>query len=270
VTAALAVAAAVLLAAGCGPVNRGSDLADRMEQELRGLPGVESVSAGGQNLLPWAGTAHATVVLRPDATTDDLLALVDRAHAWSDETDGDASVTVEQQVHDATTSLVLAAGVPVDAGLLAVRDEAAALLPGGVLELRQGGRGRTGPGVASTSALTVAARPAADDAALPVAQALAAVAGLGAADLSVQDAGGATLRLRPASSSALAVLHDLAAQGVTVTTAEVRDRHAVVHVPAEQARLAERVAAGSGFDVAVVVPEPVATTAPVPVPSPSA
>lgn len=73
---ALLVGAALVLG-GCGDVNKGSAKAEDFVRELTARHGavVEDVSSAADDVLPWSGTFHATVTLRPDASAEALLDL---------------------------------------------------------------------------------------------------------------------------------------------------------------------------------------------------
>lgn len=65
---------AALLLGGCGDVNKGSAKGADFERALTARAGelVEDVTIGADNTLPWMGTFHASVTLRPTASDVDL------------------------------------------------------------------------------------------------------------------------------------------------------------------------------------------------------
>lgn len=60
--AVVAVLAIVLAASSCA-ANRGTQLADELNERLREVDGIERVDVGGNNVLPFAGDASGTIVL---------------------------------------------------------------------------------------------------------------------------------------------------------------------------------------------------------------
>ncbi len=76
-TAILVVAAGLT---GCGDINHGDQLARDFRAWMKGVEGVAAVDAGGQNVLPWAGTGSGTVTLDPDVDAARVHAVVDRAN----------------------------------------------------------------------------------------------------------------------------------------------------------------------------------------------
>ncbi|MFD7072663.1 hypothetical protein ACFV9G_00520 [Nocardioides sp. NPDC059952] len=58
----VAVLAMVLTASSCA-ANRGTQLADELNERLQDVDGIERVDVGGNNVLPFAGDASGTIVL---------------------------------------------------------------------------------------------------------------------------------------------------------------------------------------------------------------
>lgn len=80
--AAVLLLGAALGLVGCGDVNKGSAKAADFERTLTSGHGdhIEGVSSAADNVVPWSGTFHATVTLRPDASAE-ALAEVERTMA---------------------------------------------------------------------------------------------------------------------------------------------------------------------------------------------
>ncbi|HYQ74108.1 hypothetical protein [Cellulomonas sp.] len=264
--AALATLAALTLlaVAACGPVNRGSDLADQAEAALRDAPGVAEVVGSGQNPLPWTGSAAADVRLDPGATREDALAVVARATGLMRDAGGDLEVRLAQDVDG--TDVVLTLDPDRDpAEQLDRRDAVAALVAGGSLTIRPDGVPVDTGSSASTAVGTTVAADVAD-----AAQAAALVTGLGGAVADWADADvtatlpdGRTITARPASSPAAALLGDLAHAGVPVRSGSVNRTAAWLRVD-PGALDAAREVADARPDLRVTV---AAADAPTPAPS---
>ncbi|WP_285728077.1 hypothetical protein [Psychromicrobium xiongbiense] len=69
VTVLLMVIAALLATAGCG-VNRGSQGAADFKAAMEAIAGVDKVTTGGTNDLPFAGAVSGTVILQADLSPD--------------------------------------------------------------------------------------------------------------------------------------------------------------------------------------------------------
>ncbi|RMI13676.1 hypothetical protein [Cellulomonas triticagri] len=256
------MAAGVLLLAltACGPVNRGTSIAEDLEDALRGAPGVTSVDAGGQNPLPWSGTATGTVLLDPDADPADVAAAVALAEQQVRDADGDLAVTVVQDVAGTATEVALAPDSWVWADLRAVRDAAAAATGEGTLAIRP------------TSATTEVEASVADPAALaPVFGALL--------DLPVWRAGtalavtapdGAALTARPVDADATAAFRALTAAGVPVRSGSLNGTAGWLRVPPEHEAVARAALDALPGDLAVTVTgaAPTSTTGPTSTPAP--
>lgn len=88
-----ATACAVVLAlGGCGEVDKGSAKAADFERALTDQHGthLDDVSTTADNVLPWSGSFHATVTVRPDVTAQTLTE-VERAVAALLEGSGDTA-----------------------------------------------------------------------------------------------------------------------------------------------------------------------------------
>lgn len=264
---AVALGAAALLAlAGCGPVNRGSGLADEVEAALRDAPGVAEVDAGGVNPLPWSGTAGAVVRLHPDASRADAVAVVERAAALVQEADGDLAIALAQDVAGTATELALdPRRDPADQ--LDDRDAVAALLAGGgSVTLRPAGVPVGSGGYVSTSARNSVDATVGDPAA-----AAGLVAGLGTtaawadADVAVGLPDGSALTAKPASSPSAALLADLVAAGVPVRSGSLNGTAAWLRVD-DGAVEAARAVAAARPDLRVTV---AGTTVPAPTATPT-
>lgn len=251
--------------AACGPVNRGSDLADQAEAALRDAPGVAEVAAGGQNPLPWTGSAGADVRLEPGATREDALAVVVRATGLMRDAGGDLEVTLAQDVGGTDVTLTLDPDHD-PADQLDRRDAVAALVEGGSLTIRPDGVPvDTGSSAASAVGTTVVADVT------DAAQVAALVTGLGRAVAEWADADvtatlpdGQTITARPASSPAAALLDDLTRAGVPVRSGSVNRTAAWLRVDPGALDTAREVAAARpGLRVTVTdAATPAPSTAP--------
>jgi len=258
-------ALALLGLAACGPVNRGSDLADQAEAALQDAPGVAEVVAGGQNPLPWTGSAGADVRLEPGATREDALAVVVRATGLMRDAGGDLEVTLAQDVGGTDVTLTLDPDHD-PAEQLDRRDAVAALVEGGSLTIRPDGVPvDTGSSAATAAGTTVEAEVT------DAAQAAALVTGLGGAVAAWADADvtatlpdGQTITARPASSPAAAVLGELTRAGVPVRSGSVNRTAAWLRVDPGALDAAREIAAARP-DLRITVTD-AATPAPVTTP----
>lgn len=83
VAAAAAVTAAALLLTGCSAhLDAGSAGANKLQAELGKIEGVRSVYTDGQNNLPFAGTASATVFTDDDLPDEKLQQVTDDVGRW--------------------------------------------------------------------------------------------------------------------------------------------------------------------------------------------
>jgi hypothetical protein len=133
-TGAAALAVALTLTA-CGPVNRGSSLGEGLEDAVRDLPGVVEVEGGGQNPLPWSGSASSTIVLAETASVDEVLAVAEAAAGQIAQSDGDLTATIEQPRAEVLLSIVLDEQAWADADLVRAAHEAASLVSAGTVRV---------------------------------------------------------------------------------------------------------------------------------------
>jgi hypothetical protein len=97
---------------------------------------VSAVDGGGQNPLPWSGTADSTVTLDEAATPEQVLAVAEAALAQIAQGDGDLTATLEQRRGDVLLTLALDERGWVDVDLLRGAHEAAALIAQGAVQVR--------------------------------------------------------------------------------------------------------------------------------------
>ncbi|KGN40510.1 hypothetical protein [Knoellia aerolata] len=83
VTSVTVLLGAALALGGCGDVNKGSAKAADFERALTAQHGdvLDDVSSSADNVLPWSGSFHATVTVRPDATAQTLTEVEDAVAA---------------------------------------------------------------------------------------------------------------------------------------------------------------------------------------------
>lgn len=230
-------------ATACGPVNRGSGLADQLEDALRGAPGVVAVDAGGSNLLPWTGAAAGVVEVAADAAAEDLAAVVRTAEEQMRAADGDLGVTITQDVGGTTTSVDLAPDRWTWRDLRTARDATATALAGGTLTVVPDGS--VGRGEGSGDVRTEFTVTAEVDGAAAIG-ALLALLDVAAwvdadADLAVVVPDGPGFTVSPAGSPAAAAVRALADAGVPATSGSVTGDAAWLRVASAQVATARTV-----------------------------